>query len=230
MVTGIFFIKSRGGDVVDDETVPPIPLADRPQTSLTPTEDGHYLKLAVMGIKVAKAEALDYELLYKTADGITQGVPGSIKLQGQTDIERELLLGSESSGKFRYDDGVTEGKLTLRFRNSSGKLVGKLTTDFHMQTETAELSSLDNIFNYKLDDISNEFFITMETFGLPAQAGLPGPVPGNIANGPYGIFSSGKTNLSGQTNLTHFWDGSSWTELSGGKSSEIGIFVSLTSE
>jgi len=225
IVGAFFFIKGRGktsGE--EDERVPEIPLSQRPFTSLTPTSDGHYLNLFVCDQNVEGAESLDYELLYKTLDGITQGVPGTIKLMGKSEIERELLLGSESSGKFRYDEGVEEGKLTLRFRNDRGKLVGKLVTDFHMQSDTKELGSLDGKFTYELARASDEFFVTMETFGLP------GPAPGNLASGPYGVFSSDGTDFPGVTNMTHFWNGASWDELAGGASDEIGVFVSLTSE
>jgi hypothetical protein len=55
-------------------------------------------------------------------------VPGTVQLSG--DVEKKLLLGSESSGKFRYDTGITGGTMTIRFRNSSGKLLGKLETAF----------------------------------------------------------------------------------------------------
>ncbi|KKQ95615.1 MAG: hypothetical protein UV74_C0013G0281 [Candidatus Woesebacteria bacterium GW2011_GWB1_43_14] len=224
VVAAFFVVKSRkSSGIIEDESVPEIPLGERPYTSLTPTADGHYLKLEIKGIKVSGAESLDYELLYETKDEVTQGVPGSIMLSGKTSIDRELLLGSESSGKFRYDEGVTEGKLTLRFRNGGGKLLGKLSTDFHLQTDTKSLLSLDGKFSFDLDKASDEFFIVMSTFGLP------GEVAGDISDGPYGIFSSGGDDFGGIVNMARMWDGSSWGELSGGKASGLGVFVNLAS-
>ncbi len=145
---GVYFFVIKGKKVseeVEDEPVAEIPAEMRPFASLTPSSDGHWLKLLIRDIKI-EAVSLDYELLYKTREGNTQGVPGTIKLEGQTQIERDLLLGSESSGKFRYDEGVSEGSLTLRFRNEKGKLVGKLSTDF------------------TLEETKTGFSLTMDTF------------------------------------------------------------------
>ena len=79
--------------------------------------------------------------------GIQQGVPGTAKLDGG-DIERKMLLGSESSGKFRYDEGVKGGTLTLRFRNSKGRLIGKLSTEFTLT------SPKKGVFEVTLDTFS----------------------------------------------------------------------------
>lgn len=175
---GVYFFVIRGGNelpVEEEEVVAEIPLDMRPVVSLTPTSDGHYLNLLIKGIKL-EAYTLDYELLYQTGEGATQGVPGSIKLDGKDSFESELLLGSESSGKFRYDAGVSEGTLTLRFRNEKGKLLGKLSTGFHLMTGTSELASLDNDFSYTLDGDEDEYYVVMETFGPYALA--------------YGVFGS----------------------------------------
>src|SRR5258708_23213522 len=115
---------------------------------------------------------MDYELVYKANNGTTQttqGVPGTIQLNGATSETRKLLLGSESSGKFRYDQGVENGTFTLRFRDSSGKLLGKLTTDFHLQSGTTALSSVDGSFKYTLKSSvpGVVFFVTMQSFGTP---------------------------------------------------------------
>ena len=114
---------------------------------------------------------MDYEVLYKANNGTavtTQGVPGTIPLNGATSETRKLLLGSESNGKFRYDQGVETGTLTLRFRDGTGKLLGKVTTDFHLQTATAVLSSVDGSFKYTLTKIpTGVYFVTMQPFGTP---------------------------------------------------------------
>lgn len=163
-----------------------VSLQDRPVVSLTPSADGHWLKLSIGKIKI-DAESLDYELLYDLPDGRTQGVPGTITLAGQSRIERDLLLGSESSGKFRYDEGVQVGDLTIRFRNDKGKLLIKFATKFHLQSGSKNLTSVDTKFSYTFDKKpSKAFFVTMETFGLPVQA----DVPESVSSGPYGIFTS----------------------------------------
>ena len=143
VLAGVYFFVIKGKketDVVQEEETARIevPLGERPVASLTPSSDGHWLKMVIEKIAI-DAATLDYELLYKLPDGRTQGVPGTIKLEGQDSIERDLLLGSESSGKFRYDEGVENGTLTLRFRNQKGKLIVKFATEFHLQSETSSL-------------------------------------------------------------------------------------------
>ena len=182
------FIKNKKSTVVVDESDVTIEVAfiDRPFASLTPTSDGRYINLKIDKIKLPKAVSLDYELLYTLPDGRTQGVPGTVDLKGETSFERKLLLGSESSGKFRYDEGVTDGSLTVRLRDSKGKLLAKFSTKWHLQSTDLELTSIDQNFTYVLDKKPKGiYFITMETFGLMEASVSEAKL------GPYGIFASG---------------------------------------
>ena len=185
LVGVIFFVRGRGKDeVVEEENVAEIPFELRPVASLTPSEDGHWLNMVIEKI-VFDAASMDYELLYNLPDGRTQGVPGTIKMDGQDAIERDLLLGSESSGKFRYDEGVENGTLTIRFRNDKGKLTGKLTTDFLLLTNVSGVESSDGNFAYKFTDpIEEIYYVVMGTFGVPSDP------PSGVKSGPYGLFSS----------------------------------------
>lgn len=215
--------------VEKEDTTVTLSLNERPVASLTPSADGHWLKLSLTKI-LSSAASMDYELLYQLPDGRTQGVPGTIKLSGQDKIERDLLMGSESSGKFRYDEGVKEGTLTIRFRNDAGKLITKLSTKFALLSKTKELKSIDEKFSYKLTLLnSKDFFVVMETFGLPAQAGVAKEAPAEVTAGPFGVFTSSKTAVSGTVSLEgtniYLYSGSNWTKLDSGKSSNTGIFV-----
>lgn len=224
-VGGFVFVRSRQSSPSatpssQDESVAEIPFEKRPFVTLTPTADGHYLVLNIENIKVDNASVLDYELLYQVADGRTQGVPGSIKL-GESKIEKELLLGSESSGKYRYDEGVETGTLTLRFRNDKGKLVGKLATDWHLQSNTKDLSSVDGKFTFTLNSVpKGVFFVTMQTFGFPdtTEEGIP-----------FGIFSSDEQEYEGldsyEQGVLFRWNGSS-VEMKGVR--KTGWFLVVT--
>lgn len=222
----IFFIlRGDKSSDTDEEVVPEVALELRPIASLTPTEDGHWLDLNISKI-VIEAETVDYELLYRLPDGRTQGVPGTVQLKGEGSIERMLLLGSESSGKFRYDEGVEQGTLTLRFRNKKGKLVAKFSTEFRLTNKTDELSSIDGKFTYKLEESSAYYFVIMETFGVPK---LP---QGNLESGPYGIFSSATKDLPGEiafnTSSSYFrFDKDELVEIKDKKSSKLGIFIAV---
>lgn len=206
----------------DTSSLIDVALNDRPVASLIPTADGHWLDMKIDKIKIP-AVTMDYELLYNLPDGRTQGVPGTITLNGQTSIERKLLLGSESSGKFRYDEGVKEGTFNLRFRNSQGKLIARYTTQFSLLSNATNLSNPDGNFSVILSKIPKAFFVLMETFGLPDNA------PGDVTIGPYGFFTSSTTQLAGSAKLNSAklfrWNGSSWTNEVGADAFDSGFFV-----
>lgn len=197
-----------------------VPLEQRPVVYLTPREDGHWLDMTVEKLMI-DAATVDYELLYTLPDGRIQGVPGTQKLDGKTKLEVELLLGSESAGKFRYDEGVETGSMTLKFRNDKGKLVAKFKTEFHLQTETTELSSIDGVLSATLDDDTPGFFISMDTIGYPDGLGF---VP---TGDPYGIFSS-ESSLPGTISFgsgnVMQWNGNSWSASS--SENILGVYAS----
>ena len=173
------------------EPVSLLPESQWPVVTLTPTNktgvngsEGHWLDFNVKKINVPGAATMDYLLVYNTSDGGQQGVPGTVKLTG-ADIERPLLLGSESSGKFRYDAGVEQGTMTITFRGGNGKSIGKLSTDFHLQSGTLALTSIDGNFKYTLDKAAKGvFFVTMKTFLQPEPSAYVAWQAG------YGVFAS----------------------------------------
>lgn len=193
VIVGFFVIKGRNkssGVDEDESNVPTLSESQWPAISLTPTEKsdvsgsmGHWLNFKVEKINIDKAASMDYLLVYNTSDGGQQGVPGKIAITGDS-VEKKLLLGSESSGKFRYDAGVETGTMTITFRNEDGKMIGKLSTDFRLQSGTAELASPDGLFKYVLEKVAkNVFFVTMKTYAQPE-------VPTVAWQNGYGVFAS----------------------------------------
>lgn len=181
---------SNTGDEDEGSNVPTLSEQEWPAISLTPTSkagvsgsDGHWLNFKVEKINVPGAASMDYLMVYTTSDGGQQGVPGKINLTGDS-IEKALLLGSESSGKYRYDTGVETGTMTITFRDSKGKMLGKLSSEFHFQTGVTELTSADNTFKYTLDKMAKGvYFVTMKTFAEPTTTAVA------WQNG-YGVFAS----------------------------------------
>jgi hypothetical protein len=195
VVVVVFIVvkNSKNGQTADDQdaAVPEISVEQRPIVMLIPTNnptvpgsDGHWLNFKVQKINVTGAASMDYELIYTTGTGVQQGVPGTVKLTGG-DVDRMLLLGSESSGKFRYDTGVEQGTMTIRFRNEKGKLIGKLSTVFHLQSGVTELTSADGVFKYTLDKVAKGvFFVTMQTFKDPDASMVV------VSSNGYSVFAS----------------------------------------
>ncbi len=227
VVVGAYFFVSRNSE--EPEVIGPqeeialldVSLSDRPVVRLTPRSDGHWLDMEVTKLMIEQAETMDYELLYTLPDGRQQGVPGMAELSGRDMVEVELLLGSESSGKFRYDEGVETGTMTLRFRNEDGQLLAKFISEFHLQNDTDTLSSINNEFTYILDEVSEEYFVTMNTVGYPET-------DSSFSSEPYGVFSSSQESVPGVLEwdgTINYWDGNEWTTLESPESSDIGIFV-----
>ncbi len=181
------------------EVIPELTESQWPVISLTPVADpkipnslGHLLNLKVQKIKVPQAASMDYLLVYNTSDGGQQGVPGTIKLTG-ADIDKNLLLGSESSGKFRFDAGVNQGTITITFREGSGKSLGKLSAAFHLQTNETPLTSVDGKFTYTLDKpAKGVYFVTMPTFVQPDVSMTV------VWQNGYGVFASDSLPHSGK--------------------------------
>lgn len=174
-----------------DTNIPILPQSQWPVVTITPTEDstvpnslGHFLDFQVQKINVPGAATMDYLLVYTTSDGGQQGAPGTVKLTGG-DVERKLLLGSASSGKYRFDAGVSTGTMTITFRDGNGKSMGKLVTDFHLQFGDTVLTSVDGKFTYTLDKAAKGvYFVTMPTFVQPA------PTMYVAWSNGYGVFAS----------------------------------------
>jgi hypothetical protein len=175
-----------------EEVVLELPQDQWPALTLTPVTDpaipnslGHLLNLKVQKLKVEGAATMDYLLVYSTSNGGQQGVPGTVQLTGSS-VDKNLLLGSESSGKYRFDAGVDQGTITLTFRNGAGKSLGKAESAFHLQSETTTLNSIDGKFTYTLDKpAKGVWFVTMPTLVEPEASSNT-----VIWKDGYGVFSS----------------------------------------
>lgn len=199
-------------------------LEDKPFVSFVPGSSCEYT-LNVSGVKKGTSE-LEYEIVYKVDSGITQGVPGTVKLNGKTSITRDLLFGTESSGHRRCDKGVKDGTITIKYRDDDGKLIAKVDSDFQLK-ESAKALKLDG-FELDLGKISTEKYIVMNTLGLP------GKTPGEVVAGPFGVFAakskvSAEVEISGEGEL-YVWDGAKWVKITDGKTNMLGTFIKIASE
>lgn len=216
-------------------------ISERPFVSLVPTSDGHWVNLEAKNIK-SGTKSVDYELIYfagEAGNKIERGVAGSIELKGEVNFARKILFGSESctSGKckYKFDENVSEGILSLKLRSDLG--TEKYESAFRLQkgNEGKEgLTTGDGNFKFVSSSLpSNLYFLTISTFGLPAE------VTGKVISIPYGIFPSvaAKGTVSFKTDEQSakilFWDSTKWQELEANFSdgwlsapiSKTGIFV-----
>ena len=236
VVGGIFLIKAKNKSQNIDENQQSqkktleTPLEDRPYVVLVPRADGKEFTLEISRIKNAKT--IEYELVYES-QGLSRGVIGSVELStGETKVSRKLLLGTCSRDVCKYDEGIEEGNLTLRFRGTEG--TRKFETSFHLQQGGKELTSMDNNFKLAGKFATNTFYLTMPTIGLPEK------VEGKVLSESYGIFTAGSSSAKNSaltmdlsetpTSAKLFlFDGTSSTEQTGAKIEGNNLTVAVNS-
>lgn len=64
--------------------------------------------------------SIEYELSYNAKGNVPKGVIGTIDMTNGENIERKITLGTCSSGKCIYDEGVTDIKVSLKFNGDYG--------------------------------------------------------------------------------------------------------------
>jgi len=167
-----------------------IPESERPLINLTPREDGHMLFLKISEIPKSVA-SIEYELIYTAKDEsveIEKGLGDTIKDITST-LDRKLLLGTESCTngcKYKYDEGVTGGTLSLKFYNTNGQ-VSTYESSFSLKS-TADLKK-EKVFKLSTDN-----------FEVPLPAKLTGNNFFTLIKqyrGGYSVFSSSTNPLAG---------------------------------
>ncbi len=195
IIGGIFLIRVKNrtettnGKGESQQTSIETPLSEKPYVALIPRADGKEFTMEISRIKNAKT--IEYELVYES-QGLSRGVIGSVELSaGETEVSRKLLLGSCSKDVCKYDEGVEQGSLTLRFRGTEG--TRKFTADFHLQQGGKELTSMDGEFKLAGKFNASTFYLTISTIGLPEE------VEEKVIAGSYGIFTAGSSSVKGST-------------------------------
>jgi hypothetical protein len=195
-------------------------LEKRPYITLTPRSDGHELSVTIDNLKHDE-ERVEYELEYQ-AGTMLQGAGGRIDFTEEpAPVTKNLLFGSCSKGKCKYDEDVNSGSLTLYFE---GKEDYSLKGEFTLG-KMAEKEGVFNSQDVKVSLDVGEKGLDDDTFMVVASTmGLPGKVKGKILAGPIGFFTAGspdveeatltfkriKEDLEGAQILG--WDGLDWQE------------------
>lgn len=203
-------------------------ITERPYASLVPSGDSHWLTLEIRNISKG-ATGLEYELIYfaevegnKIERGVsTAGSP--VDLKGAAEFSKKILLGSAScttgTCKYKYDEGVNEGTLTLTITGPTGK--EKYETAFRIQKGKEGkdgLSAGDGAFSYVSAGLpATGVYLTISSVGL--SEALPSGIAAKTV--PYAIFPS-SGNMKGGTvafktslaNVSIYaFDGKSWSKL-----------------
>ncbi|MDZ4228636.1 MAG: hypothetical protein U1C50_00105 [Patescibacteria group bacterium] len=202
------------------EEINKIAIADRPYVTLTPRTDGKEVTLTID--RVTNATKTEYEMEYQT-DTLIQGVFGMIDFnEDKLPVSKDLLFGSCSKGKCRYDEGVSGGSLTMRFEGGGEPYA--LKSDFNLQQQ----------FDREGKFVSKDSKATLDVgrSGLPANTfvliagtmGLPTEIEGELIAGPYAFLAASSPALKNATltiqskdDLTGaklmFWNGKTLVDL-----------------
>jgi hypothetical protein len=150
---------------------------EKPIVKLIPRSDGHELKLSIEKIPES-IKQIEYELIYSATDNnleIEKGLGDTLTLESQN-IERKLLLGTESctSGcKYKYDEGITGGTLSLIFITKQNQVI-PYETEFSLQSGSqikkagGEMSLPVENYQIKIENLkTNSFYLLLKNFGNP---------------------------------------------------------------
>lgn len=110
---------SKGKGLGEDE---PFPTIDEKAVFIQ-LERSRKKGVVVLRIKdiPKKTKTIDYEISYQTKDQGLQGVIGTIDLKGETEYNKEIFLGTQSSGHSVYHQVVGPLKLSLKFSGDYGE-------------------------------------------------------------------------------------------------------------
>ena len=191
-----------------EEVQKELALEDKPYTILVPGPSCEYT-LNMRGVKGSPA-SVEYEIVYKNEENVTQGASGTMKPESGSS-SKKLLFGTESSGHRRCDKGVSGGTVTVRYRNSAGKLITKMETPFSV---VEDATSMELKGGLKVPGLpAKGKHLAMGTFWLPKAA------PGTVNSGPFGVFSNARalsaTPAIEGTGELYGYDGSDWQKVSG---------------
>lgn len=124
---GLFFFRTSSPA---DDKVPVLPtpivvlptISDDINVSLTAKQNNTIVVLTIEDIP-RRYLSVEYELIYTTGAGLPRGVLGKINLNGESQLTRDITLGTCSNGKCLYDQGVEEIDLSLKFNTEEGSSI-----------------------------------------------------------------------------------------------------------
>lgn len=185
---------------------------EKPYISLIPSSEGHNLTFKIKDIPT-KFTTAEYELIYTAKDEnieIEKGVSGTVELSGGI-IEKDLLLGTASCTngcKYKYDEGVTGGILTLTLKTKN-KEYFSYETPFVL-TNSADINKEKKLTLVEENFIINgtvtsksDFFIALKNFQSLYSVFSSGNGKGKITSiEPTTVTKTDLTSITGDYTIT----------------------------
>lgn len=206
------------------ETVNQLSLKERPyiiiepKSKTRPQDYGYWMTITINN--ASNYKLLEYEVEYQ-AGNLIQGFMHRLDFSKEKlPISQEGFFGSESKGKYKYDEGVKNGNVLFKFFKNSHDYEA-LKTYFNwqqMEQQKGVFTSNDAkaILEIKSKELKpSDYMVVFSTLGLPAE------IKGEALSEPYGFYSrqpmklksavltiKNKKDLTGAKILG--WDGKKW--------------------
>lgn len=188
-------------------------IGERPYVVLQPGSDIHRLKFSIKNIP-GGTKTIEYELTYfadSEGNRLERGINGTgspVEKDGVWEYspKEEILFGTASCTtgkcKYKYDENVTEGMLSITLVGTSGK--EKYSSAFRIQKgkEAKEaFTTGDGTFSLVSNTLpANSMYLTISSVGVP----VPLPAGVIVKTIPYAVFPAvnGKGAVSFKTTVT----------------------------
>ncbi len=216
IVASSFFLSACGKKKTETTTTTPqknvqkeltLSESEKPIISLIPRADGHELKLKIDNIPSTITQ-IEYELIYSASDAgleMEKGVGDTVKVSSKN-IEKDLLLGTSSCTngcKYKYDNGVTGGTLSLIFYTNDNQSTS-YETPFVLKTSSdikkdSGLSLPSENFSVKASTTSkSDYFVLIKNFPSYYSAFSSGNGKGVVTNiSPASVTKKDMANITG---------------------------------
>lgn len=218
--------KAKASSKPKIENVNQLPLEQRPYITIEPKSTtrpqdlGSWITVTID--KASSYQGVEYEVEYQTGN-LIQGFMHKIDFtKEKLPVSKEGFFGSESKGKYKYDENVSGGSILYKFFKDTTNY-DALKTFFNVQN----MQEQKGVFNSKDGKATLEIGATDLSSGdyvvISSTMGLPSPVTGKVISEPYGFYATKNTKLKSATltirskeDLTKAkilgWDGTKWQE------------------
>jgi hypothetical protein len=230
------------------ENVNQLPLEKRPyivvepKSETRPQDYGHWITVTID--KASAYQSVEYDVEYQ-AGNLIQGFMHRIDFTKESlPAAKEGFFGSESKGKYKYDENVKSGSILFKFFKDS-KTYDALKAYFNLQNMAEQkgvFTSNDGKATLEVgttDLDSGDYLVITSTLGLPA------PVTGKVLSEPYGFYDgkavaklkNAQLSIRNAEDLAKAkilgWDGSKWQEykittnsgLATAKITQLGTYI-----
>ncbi len=156
----------------------------KPESETRPQDLGSWITVEVDNIK--DYEKVKYDVEYQ-AGNLIQGFSHQIDFsKEEPPFSKEGFFGSESKGKYKYDEGVASGNILLRFYKNEQDYEA-LKTFFNLQNageKEGVFTSNDVKATLETQDLDDSWFVV-----IASTLGLPQMPEEEVISEPYGFYA-----------------------------------------